>query len=71
MKAAGVLLSAVMVLAAGYAVGGPAGLFVIAGAAALGALLHGPAADPGPVPPGGQVRPRPVRQRGVSPLPAH
>ena len=39
MKAAGVLLSAVIVLAAGYAVGGPAGLFVIAAAAALGALL--------------------------------
>jgi hypothetical protein len=39
VKAAGVTLCAVIVLAAGYAVGGPAGLFVIAGAAALGALL--------------------------------
>ena len=59
MKAAGVLLSAVMVLAAGYAVAGPAGLFVIAGAAALGALLTARLRIPG--------QSRPAARSGLAP----
>ncbi len=60
MKIAGVVLCAVIVLAAGYAVGGPAGLFVIAGAAAVGTLLTARLRIPGQA--------RPAARPGVTPF---
>ena len=57
MKASGLALAAVTVLAAGYAAGGQAGLLAVAGVAAVAALLAARLRIPGPHP-----RPGPSRQ---------
>ena len=56
MKASGLALAAVIVLAAGYAAGGQAGLLAVAGVAAVAALLAARLRIPSP-------HPRPGRSR--------
>ena len=64
MKAAGVTLCAVIVLAASYAAAGEAGLLAITGVAALAALLTARLRIPGPARPA--ARSGPARFRNAA-----